>query len=76
MSTVATWTVQPVTVTPAARASSTACQPGKAGSRAGWVFRIRPGKASWAGWRQDGAEAGHGHQVDVMASEDVDDAPG
>ena len=40
---VATCTVQPVTLTPAARASRTACQPLNAGSRAGWVLRMRPG---------------------------------
>ncbi len=49
ISNVATWTVVPVSVTPAARASSTACHPGKAGSSAGWVLRIRPGKASCTG---------------------------
>ncbi len=45
ISRVAMWTVHPVSVTPAARASRTPCQPGKAGSRDGWVFRIRPGNA-------------------------------
>ena len=44
---VATWTVQPVTFTPCSRASRTACQPLKDGSSAGWVFRIRSGKAAW-----------------------------
>src|SRR6185312_4870321 len=36
-------TVQPVTLTPYARASATARAPGKAGSNAGWVFTMRPG---------------------------------
>ena len=35
------WTVQPVTRTPYASASRTACAPGKAGSSAGWVFSDR-----------------------------------
>ena len=47
---VATWTVQPVTLTPAASASRTACAPGKAGSSDGWVLRIRSGNASNAAW--------------------------
>ena len=34
-------TVQPVTFTPKSSASSTACQPGNAGSSAGWVLRMR-----------------------------------
>ena len=46
----ATWTVVPVSLTPAARASRTACHPGNAGSSAGWVLRMRPGKASCTGW--------------------------
>ncbi len=76
MSTVARWTVHPVTVAPAARASSTACQPGKAGSSAGWVFRIRPAVGVVGRLREDGAEPGHDHQVDVMALEDVHHATG
>ena len=44
ISTVARCTVHPVSGTPAARASRTPCQPGKAGSRAGCVFRMRSGK--------------------------------
>ena len=39
-------TVAPVTVTPAASASRTACAPGKAGSSAGWVLISRPPNAS------------------------------
>ena len=42
---VATCTVHPVTLTPAARASRTAWAPGKAGSSEGWVFTTRPAKA-------------------------------
>ena len=34
-------------LTPAARASRTPCQPGKSGSSAGWVLRMRPGNALW-----------------------------
>jgi hypothetical protein len=40
------WTVTPVTFTPAARASRTACPPGNDGSSAGWRFRIRFGNAA------------------------------
>ena len=43
---VATCTVQPVTLTPEASASRTAWAPGKAGSSDGWVFRIRSGNAA------------------------------
>ena len=43
---VATWMVVPVTLTPAASASRTACHPLNAGSSAGWLFRTRPGYAS------------------------------
>ncbi len=43
ISKVATWTVVPVSDTPADSASATACHPGNAGSSAGWVFRMRPG---------------------------------
>ena len=38
----AMWTVVPVTFTPAASASRTACHPLKAGRSAGWVLRMRP----------------------------------
>ena len=41
-----TWIVQPVTVTPCARASATAWAPGNAGSSDGCVLRIRPGNAA------------------------------
>src|SRR5581483_1970316 len=47
---VATWTVQPVIFTWAASASSTAWAPRKAGNRAGWVLRTRPGKVSKMGF--------------------------
>ena len=43
-------TVQPVTFTPAASASPTACQPLNAGSSAGCVLTMRSGKASWIGF--------------------------
>src|SRR4029077_5014659 len=36
----------PPSVTPAASCSSTACAPGKLGSREGWTLTIAPGKAS------------------------------
>ncbi len=39
------WTVQPVTGTPWASASPTACAPGNAGRSDGWVLRIRPANA-------------------------------
>ena len=39
------WTVTPVTATPCARASRTACAPGNAGSSDGWVLRMRPANA-------------------------------
>src|SRR5664279_2060473 len=50
ISRVAMWTVVPVSVTPASRASATACHPGNAGSSAGWVLRILPPKAVWIDW--------------------------
>ena len=40
------WTVTPVTATPAASASRTACSPGNAGSSDGWTLRIRPANAA------------------------------
>ena len=42
---VAMWMVQPVTFTPAARASATAWAPRNDGSRLGWVLITLPGKA-------------------------------
>ena len=66
ISRVARCTVHPVSGTPAARASRTPCQPGNAGSRAGCVLRIRSGKARWTASGQHRAEAGHGHQVDLV----------
>ena len=72
----ATWTVVPVSGTPAARASRTACHPGKAGSRAGWVLRIRPGIGVVDRLVEHGAEAGHDHHVDAGGDQCVGQRPG
>ena len=69
-------TVQPVTFTPAARASRTACQPLNAGSSAGWVLTMRSGKGVVDRLLEDGAEAGHRDEVDVEPGERVDDLVG
>ena len=56
----------PSRCTPAARASRTPCQPGNAGSRAGCVFSDAAREGPVHGLGQDGPEAGHGHQVDLV----------
>ena len=65
-----------VTFTPAASASSTACQPLNAGSSAGCVLTMRSGKASWIGFARIVPKPGHRDEVDVVARERVDDLVG
>ena len=50
--------------------------PGTSGSSEGCVLSTRPSKASWNGAGQHGAEAGHGHQVDVALDQRVDERAG
>ena len=53
----------------------TACHPGKAGSRAGWVFRIRPGKASKSGRARTVPKPAMATRSTSWRVEDLDDAP-
>ena len=69
-------TVQPVTLTPAASASSTACQPLNAGSSAGWVFTIRSGYASWIGFSRIVPKPAIATRSTSCACERVDDLVG
>ena len=60
------WTVAPVSATPAASASSTACAPGKSGSSDGWTLTTAPGKRSRNGRREEVHVAGEDDELDAL----------
>ena len=59
--------------TPCSNACRCASSPGKAGSSAGWMFTMRPGKARTKTGESEAHEAGQAHEVDLVGAQDLDD---